>query len=182
MSQKPEKRQRAENGTVSRKNNNGSIRLSFTYQSQKLFVDLALKHGDPKDEAKADLIAAVIKQDILSEQVDTTKQKYKDMAPSSRKKAVAAQKAAEVTDESAQIITWFEYWATNIRHKDCDKEQDFKDTRGMLRRWGKYVFKDIMEKLNAETIAASTYNKRKTLLKGFLKWGVKNGHFPNNPL
>lgn len=65
---------------------------------------------------------------------------------------------------------------------DCEKHTNYNSVRNMLKKWGKIEQADIHIKLNAETFCATTYNRRLTMLKDFVKWLVKAGIWSFNPL
>ena len=65
---------------------------------------------------------------------------------------------------------------------DCDSHIDYYSLRNTMKKWGKITEQNMLINLNSEKFSPQTYNKRLSVLKGFVKWLVKLKIWATNPL
>jgi integrase len=164
---------RAMNGTVSISCAENRIRLRFRHLSERYSLNLPLEYSK-QNLPKAKKVASIIELDIQAGQLDLTLKKYKNLILSPKQDA----SSGKCTD----VIKLFEHWTKSIRNKDCEVDMDYYCVRSMMEKWGKFIYSEILDKLNSENLSASTYNTRLSMLKNFMTWGVKRNHFRDNPL
>lgn len=115
-------------------------------------------------------LALQIEQDIILGQFDETLYKYTG-------------KNNQVASLSSKTFTeLFEYWVKNYKQMDCDVHTNYNSTRNMIRKWGKVDRGNVVKKLNAESNAPVTYNRRLTILRSFIDWLVAEKIWQYNPL
>jgi len=113
--------------------------------------------------------ALQIEEDIANDKFDYSLNSYKGEpgnAPSVNK----------------SIVQYFEEWTSDVKQMDCEIHTNYNSVRNMLNKWGVIEQSNIDKKLNAEIFCASTYNRRLTILKGFVKWIIKKGIWEYNAL
>jgi len=153
-------------GTVSVENFKGRVRLRWRYQTKR--YSLSLYSFSKQNLLQAKKTALDIEHDMVNNHFDYTLVKYG--------------RNEEREEELKSIVAYFEEWVSSYKQMDCEKHTNYNSTRNMLKKWGKIDETNIQKKLSKETNAAVTYNRRLTLLKGFVKWLVKKGVWKNNPL
>ncbi|NCI45668.1 site-specific integrase [Sediminibacterium soli] len=147
-------------GAVSVTNADGRIRLRWRYSGQRYSINLSAYSRQHLQQAKK--TALEIEQDIAKEDFDFTLSRYKGIPEPVRE-----------TPSEKSFVEYFEEWTSVYKQMDCDKHTNYNAVRNMLRKWGKVNPSNIHLKLNKETFCAGTYNRRLTMLKGFVKWLVK---------
>lgn len=156
-------------GTVSVANADGRLRLRWRYSGKRYSINLSAHSRQNVQLAKK--IAAQIEQDIVNEQFDFTLNSYKGLP-----------EQVQETVQEKTFVEYFEEWTSSYKQMDCEIHTNYNSVRNMLRNWGKIDQANIQKKLNAETFCAATYNRRLTMLKGFVKWLVKAKIWQLNPL
>jgi len=154
-------------GTVSIENYRERVRLRWRYQTKRYSLNLSNYNKSTLLQAKK--VALLIEQDIVNNQFDFTLRRYSG-------------KANSVVGNENTIVKYFEEWTSSYKQMDCERHTNYNSVRNMLRNWGKIEQTNIHKKLNAETFCAATYNRRLTMLKGFVKWLVKAQIWTLNPL
>jgi len=154
-------------GNVSLTNYKGRIRLRWRYQSVRYSINLLSYSKTNLLSAKK--TALQIEQDMANEKFDHSLSRYK------------CESNIQVKTEKS-IVCYFEEWTSDIKQMDCEKHTNYNSLRNMLRKWGSIEQFNIHKKLNAEIFCASTYNRRLTMLKEFVKWLLKKGIWTFNAL
>ncbi len=145
-------------GAVSIINDNDRVRLRWRYKSQRYSISLSIYNRSNILAAKK--IALLIEQDISRDKFDFTLARYRG-------------KPETLKSTGRTIVEYFEEWTSSYKQMDCEQHTNYNSVRNMLRNWGKVEQSNIHIKLNAETFCGATYNRRLTMLKGFVKWLVK---------
>lgn len=156
-------------GNVSVSNADGRIRLRWRYQKKR--YSLSLFQFTKSNFQQAGRIAVEIERDIHAGEFDVTLLRYK---PGSIQETVL--------NEIKSLVEHFEAWVRNYRNMDCDRDIDYRSTRSMMERWGRWDEATVVQHFGKEKIGAKTYNRRLTLLKAFFQWTRKNGITKGNPL
>jgi len=157
-------------GTVSISDVKGRIRLRWRYQSIRYSMNLAA--FNKLNLSKAKMIAATIERDMAFDEFDQTLEKYKS-------KGV---KQATTEKPVKSLVAYFEEWASEYKQMDCETHIDYYSLRNTLRKWGDFNEQTVLSKLNKESYSPKTYNKRLAMLKGFVKWLIKQKVWSSNPL
>lgn len=161
------KKCRQQKGTVSISQERNRIRLRWTYKSVRYSLNLSFVNQ--LNLLAAQKTATEIEQDMVLEVFDTTLVKY-----SGHK--------IPVMKEHKSFTGLFEYWVKNYKQMDCEVHTNYNSTRNMIRKWGKVDASNIVKKLNAETNAPVTYNRRLTILRSFADWLLEQKIWDQNPL
>ena len=154
-------------GTVSVTEFNGRIRLRWRNNGKR--YSLSLGAFSELNLLQARKVVLQIEQDLILGSFDQTLLKYNG------KQANKPAKTKSFTD-------YFEYWVKNYKQMDCEIHTNYNSTRNMIRKWGRVDAGNLVKKLNAETNAAVTYNRRLTILRSFVDWLVEQQVWETNPL
>jgi integrase len=154
-------------GTVSITVYKERIRLRWRYSSRRFSLNLSA--ATELNMLQAKKLALQIEQDLILGSFDESLFKYNG------KQAITSNKGKSFTEN-------FEYWVKNYKQMDCEVHTNYHSTRNMIRKWGKVDASNVVKKLNAETNAAVTYNRRLTILRGFIDWLVEQQVWEANPL
>jgi len=158
-------------GTVSVENFKNRIRLRWRYQGKRF--SLSLWHYSKVNLLEARKVALQIERDILLNSFDPNLGKYGGRG---------AARAGGVGKIKETFVDQFEFWVKNYKQMDCELHTNYNSTRNMLKNWGQITESNIQQKLASQKNAAVTYNRRLSILKGFIKWLVKIGSWKHNPL
>jgi len=158
--------QKKSKGTVSIVNAEGRIRLRWRYHTKRFSINLGAFNKINIVEAKK--IALMIESDILCNSLDVSLLKYK--------------KHLNIDLLGENLITKFEFWVINFRHKDCDVHCDYFQVKRMLMRWKNINETTILGLLNGEALGPKTYSQRLSILKKFTEWLYKNKYWNSKPL
>jgi integrase len=161
---------RSPKGAVSISNNKERIRLRWRYHGKR--YSFSLSSISKTHHLEAQKVALQIEQDVLTGCFDSTLVKY-----GARKKEPGGEVGFPET-----FVQQFEWWVKQLLHMDCELHINYNAFRNMIRKWGKVEEGNVLKKMNSETFSNSTYNRRLTLLKHFVKWLVKNGVWNSNPV
>jgi hypothetical protein len=151
--------QKKSKGTVSILNAEGRIRLRWRYHTKRFSINLGAFNKINIIEAKK--IALMIESDILCNSLDVSLLKYK--------------KHLNIDLLGENLITKFEFWVINFRHKDCNVHCDYFQVKRMLMRWKNVNETTILGLLNGEVLGPKTYSQRLSILKKFNEWLKKYG-------
>jgi integrase len=154
-------------GTVSIENYRSRIRLRWRYLDKR--YSLALFQFNKTNLREAKKVALQIEQDILNQTFDFSLNRYKGLPE-------------QVAPTEKTIVEYFQEWTSVYKQMDCEKHTNYNSVRNMLRKWGKIEQSNILVKFNSETFCGATYNRRLTMLKGFIKWLIKARIWTLNPL
>lgn len=154
-------------GTVSIENYRSRIRLRWRYLDKR--YSLALFQFNKANLREAKKVALQIEQDILNQTFDFSLNRYKGLPE-------------QVAPTEKTIVEYFEEWTSVYKQMDCEKHTNYNSVRNMLRKWEKIEQSNILAKFNSETFCGATYNRRLTMLKGFIKWLLKARIWTSNPL
>ena len=161
---------RSPKGAVSISNNKERIRLRWRYHGKR--YSFSLSSISKTHHLEAQKVALQIEQDVLTGCFDSRLVKY-----GARKKEPGGEVGFPET-----FVQQFEWWVKQLLHMDCELHINYNAFRNMIRKWGKVEEGNVLKKMNSETFSNSTYNRRLTLLKHFVKWLVKNGVWNSNPV
>jgi integrase len=161
---------RSPKGAVSISNNKERIRLRWRYHGKR--YSFSLSSISKTHHLEAQKVALQIEQDVLTGCFDSTLVKY-----GARKKEPGGEVGFPET-----FVQQFEWWVKQLLHMDCELHINYNAFRNRIRKWGKVEEGNVLKKMNSETFSNSTYNRRLTLLKHFVKWLVKNGVWNSNPV
>lgn len=154
-------------GTVSIEKYRAQIRLRWRFLGKRYC--LSLFHYNKSNLKEARKKAILIEQDMLLDQFDATLRKYR------------VNNVDEEILQEKTIVQYFEEWASVYRQMDCENHSDYFHLRNTIKRWCNFDETTALEKLNAETFGAKTYNERLSMLRSFSKWLVKGNIWQNNP-
>jgi integrase len=158
-------------GTVSVENFKNRIRLRWRYHGKR--YSLALSAFNKVNLHAAKKVVLQIELDISKDQFDYSLVKY-------------GGKANDRGDSGSNIqetfVAKFEYWVKNYKQMDCEIHTNYNSTRNMIKKWGRVESGNLLKKLNAETNAPVTYNRRLTILRTFIDWLVEQQVWETNPL
>lgn len=157
-------------GTVSITNTEGRIRLRWRYQEKRYSLNLAAYNK--LNLSKAKMVAANIERDMAFDVFDDSLEKYK---PPKRKQI-------QEEEPVKTMVGYFEEWASVYKQMDCETHIDYYTMRNTLKKWGDFTEKTLLTNLNQEKFSPQTYNKRLSMLKGFIKWLIKHKVWKTNPL
>ncbi|OYW75392.1 MAG: hypothetical protein B7Z27_08790, partial [Sphingobacteriia bacterium 32-37-4] len=91
-------------------------------------------------------------------------------------------KEAKVEDVLPKtLVEYFEFWVSNYKQFDCNKNFDYFHLRNTLRKWGEIAPSEMLSKLNTEKYSPKTYNERLSILKGFSTWMLMKKYWNSNP-
>lgn len=152
-------------GTVSICNTEGRIRLRWRYQSKRYSINLLAFNKINLLAAKK--IALLIEEDMAKANFDYSLNSYKKIVEN---KIIPLEIKSS---KEKNIVEYFEEWALEIKQMDCEKHTNYNSVRNMLKKWGCIEQYNIHKKLNMEIFCATTYNRRLTMLKDFVKWLIK---------
>ena len=158
--------QKKSKGTVSIINAEGRIRLRWRYHTKRFSINLGEYNRINIIEAKK--VALLIESDIIYNVLDISLLKYK--------------KKVKFEELSTSLMSLFEYWVVNFRHKDCDVHADYNQVKRMLKRWKNVNETSILGLLNGEKLGPKAYSIRLSILKKFTEWLYKNKHWNSKPL
>jgi integrase len=153
--------QKSLKGTVSISNVDSRIRLRWRYQGNRYSLNLAAY--TKVNLTKAKTVAALVEKDMAFETFDYSLNRYKGNEGA----------ANGVIKPNKTVVAYFEEWAAVYKQMDCETHIDYYGLRNTLRKWGKITEQNILPHLNNEKFSPQTYNKRLSMLKGFVKWLVK---------
>ena len=155
-------------GNVSLTNYKGRIRLRWRYHSIRYSVNLLSYNKTNLLAAKKTVLQ--IEEDMADEKFDHSLNRYKGESKNPLQQA------------EKSIVEYFEQWTSSYKQMDCEKHTNYNSVRNMLRKWGKIDQSNIHLKLSEEIFCAGTYNRRLTMLKGFVKWLIKKNIWSFNAL
>jgi integrase len=156
-------------GAVSLTDWKGRVRMRWRYESKR--YSLTLFKSNRKGLLQAKRLALVIESDLFNDEFDVTLCKYRGIKPPEK-----------IEQPIKSIVEHFEYWVSEYKQMDCDKNVDYYHLRNTLRKWGEFDQNSILTRLNKESFGAKTYNNRLGILKNFSKWLVKQNVWSNDPL
>jgi len=143
-------------GTVSIESISKRIRLRWRFQKNR--YSLNLFHFNKANLLRSKKTALQIENDLATDNFDVSLNRYKP----------AAMQEKSPTDKT--LVDHFQDWVKNYRNMDCDRDIDYYSTRSMMLRWGSFDSLTLLHHFNNEKFAATTYNRRLTLLKNFFAW------------
>jgi integrase len=162
--------------------NGKTLRLRFSY-AQKRYT-LTIPGRQQHNRKLVELITKQISSDILLDTLDESLERYKSML-------LASQVIIPFRDNIAQkVINIPELYKTYLGTAgiDCDTSYHHFGTYQMLLRWSNMPGKVVLtldmipQFLIAEKISPSTFNKRKSHLKQFYEYLVRQGFVKYNTL
>ncbi len=156
-------------GTVSISNVDGRIRLRWRNQGKRYSINLAAYTKLHLTKAKT--VAALIEKDMAFDSFDYSLKRYKGNEGSNG-----------LIKPEKTVVGYFEEWASIYKQMDCETHIDYYSLRNTIKKWGKITEENILSNLNTEKFSPQTYNKRLSMLKGFVKWLVKRKIWALNPL
>lgn len=159
--------QKNSKGVVSIINAEGRIRLRWRYKAKRHSINFGAYTKPNLIQAR--IIALKIEQDILVNNFDKTLFKYTG-------------KVVLKPTISKSFVNLFEEWVKEYKQMDCEIHTNYNSTRNMLRKWNQVSQNNIVKKFNAETFCSTTYNRRLTILKSFVKWLIVQKVWDFNPL
>ena len=158
--------QKLPKGSISITECDGRIRLRWRYMGQRYSINHS--HYSNINLVLAKKLALQIEQDMILNQFDSTLQRYKH----------TPKKTIPVVNKST--IEWFEEWTRDYKQIDLDVNVHYNSVRAMLKRWGKFTTREMLDKLNKEALGAQTYNERLVILSHFSQWMVKKEVWKSN--
>ena len=172
-------------GEISITNCRGRIRLRWRFEGQRYSLNLPYAYqGEYLYYAKVKV--AEIKLDIMKECFDTTLQKYDQHVISKKikpeKELLPAAPDISKIISIDQLAPAFENWGKTIRNVDVDNAVNYLYVRKWLEKGIGIPVAWILERLNKEQWAVTTYNRRLFYLTIFLTWLQANGQIESNPL
>ncbi|OYZ00982.1 MAG: hypothetical protein B7Y37_08785 [Sphingobacteriia bacterium 28-36-52] len=154
-------------GSVSVENYRNRIRLRWRYQGKRYSLNLA-SYNKPNLTASKKVLLQ-IELDMASGNFDDSLVKY-------------GAKEAKVEDVLPKtLVEYFEFWVSNYKQLDCNKNSDYFHLRNTLRKWGEIEPSEMLSKLNTEKYCPKTYNERLSILKGFSTWMLMKKYWNSNP-
>ena len=160
--------QKSPKGSVGITNADGRIRLRWKYQYKR--YSMSLLAYSKTNLLQARKLALQIEQDMITDVFDTTLVKY------------SGKNTQSPSSPSKSFVTLFEQWVSSYKQMDCEIHTNYNSTRNMIKKWGIVKPENILIKINAETFCPGTYNRRLTILKGFVNWLVQQAIWKQNPL
>lgn len=173
-------------GEISIEDFRGRIRLRWRYGGERYSLNLPFPYL-PENLHHATVKATEIKLDIMKRSFDPSLLKYKS-APIAKPDAPKLIETPPAIVETKllfflhDLASKFNDWVRNIRNVDVDNTNYYLTVRRLLQKWIGISIADIPQMLNAEKLAACTYNDRLTVLKSFLIWLLETGLIDKNPL
>lgn len=153
-------------GTVSIENYRSRIRLRWRFKGIR--YHLTLSAYNKLNLQKAKKIALEIERDIALDNFDQSLVRYKgETVPMTVFKPFKDQ---------------YEEWVSNYLNMDCEKNVNYNAFRNMIKKWGDVDESNVLGKFNSEKFCFSTYNRRLTMLKHYVKWLVSSGIWKINPV
>lgn len=160
--------QKSPKGSVGITNADGRIRLRWKYQDKR--YSMSLLAYSKTNLLQARKLALQIEQDMITDVFDTTLVKY------------SGKNTQSPSSQGKSFVTLFEQWVSSYKQMDCELHTNYNSTRNMIKKWGIVKPENILSKINAETFCPGTYNRRLTILKGFVNWLVQQAIWKQNPL
>jgi integrase len=163
-------------------NNNGTIRIRFTYQQKRLSWSLQRAYTE-ENLSKLRHILHWIEMDIQAGTLDLSKEKYGIVV----KKAPAAVQTSLFKDPYApvsgvELKRLFASWTTEVRQMDVELDCDYRAIMSIMERWKKFDSSQMLSLLNKEPWSDYTFNKRLGMLKQFTKWLYRKKHLSEDIL
>ena len=154
-------------GSVSVENYKNRIRLRWRFKGKRYSLNLA-SYNKPNLTASKKVLLQ-IELDMASGNFDDSLVKY-------------GTKEAKVEDVLPKtLVEYFEFWVSNYKQLDCNKNSDYFHLRNTLRKWGEIEPSEMLSKLNTEKYSPKTYNERLSILKGFSTWMLMKKYWTLNP-
>lgn len=154
-----------------------SIRLRFTVEHRRFsFHPLPGGRWDSKrDQQIVSAIASKIQNDLVAGNFDPTLERYL------HKQALSP--VGQVSP-GRQLVFWLDVWDSwvgGLNLKEATKVDHYQCVRRMIEKSGSPQVQDT-EWLKSVTLAASTFNRRLSMLRSAAAWAAKNGKIAVNPL
>lgn len=156
--------------------NRDSIRIRFRFDGRDYFLAPFPKSSwnDANHRKLAESIAYKIEIDIISGNFDATLEKYRHSA---------SKKCANITPIPSQIkwLALWDDWENFLDLPESTKADHYRCVRRMIEKAGNPELSDISWLISSE-LAAITYNRRLSMLRSAIKWGIEEGKITSNPL
>lgn len=160
---------------IAPKNNNGSIKLEFSYQGSRYALSPGGKFSDPLALAKAHEISNRIYVDCLSGNFDSTLVKYKPEKPTTEEKPPTNVKPTLLLD------AW-DKWVSTLQLSPRTLNNHYSLIRKMIQ--GSKPVPTVIDTewlLQYEGLAPRTFNDRLTYLRSLGGWMTEEGITSKNP-
>lgn len=156
--------------------NRNSIRIRFCLDGCNFcFAPFPRSQWQNKQHRKlADAIAQVIELDILSGNFDATLEKYRH--PASK----VCTNSAPIPSQIKWLALWDD-WEQSLALPESIRADHYRCVRRMIEKAGNPELSDISWLISSE-LATTTYNRRLSMLRSAIKWGIEEGKITSNPL
>lgn len=154
-----------------------AIRLQFTVEGARFsFSPLpGGKWENKRDRQLVSAIATKIENDILAGNFDPSLERYR------HKCSVAQTPLRKKVDPKIYWLELWDAWVTSLYLPISTTADHYACVRAMLVKSGNPLF-DNIEWLQASDLAASTFNRRLSMLRSCLLWATGEGLVKDNPL
>lgn len=154
-------------------NNNGSIRIRFTYQGKRYNLSTSGSYFNNRDLAKASLIAAQIQLDIDDGIFDFTLSKYLMVKPNQDIQS----------NKPVNLLESWDMWVDSLELSEETKAGHYHQCRLLITKAKPNTTIEEYEWFSEVTgdISAYTFNKRLSYLTSFGKWAMSEGLIDHNP-
>ena len=157
-------------------NHNGSIRIRFSVSGQR-FSFHPLPGGDWENKRHkkiCEAIATEISNDVLAGNFDPTLTKY-------RHKPAGDAIIPVLIKKSVSWLDIWDGWVATLNLKASTKADHYQCVRRMIEKASNPRIEDI-EWLKPVVLAASTFNRRLSMLRSATTWAMTSGKIATNPL
>jgi integrase len=172
-------------GEISITDCRGRIRLRWRYAGDRYSLNLPFAYK-PENLHLGSVKAAEIKLDMLRGSFDTSLKKYEYLDNPKPVKVKSGHLEGLNKGEKLmflhELAAKFNEWGKTIRNVDVDSSIDYLYIRKWLEKGVKIPVHLVAEKLNVESWANTTYNRRLSYLNTFFMWLIDSGAIERNPL
>ena len=164
-------------------NNNGSIRIRFSFEKVRYNINPQGEYSNPIDIARANLICSKIELDILLRNFDASLKKYTENYPQLE---FSTEKSSPVVIKEVKTYTLIEVWDLWVESLDISEDTKLNHYRPLRIMIGKVKPKPLLDCSKWLLEASgnhmpSTYNGRLRLLRSCLVWAIEQELTTLNP-